>query len=893
MNEIVAVSRLVGRSGVVTAVIDCLLDPDGPGVLILGDAGMGKTVLANEALGEVGQRVRVFRIYAGSTLAAVPYGALAPLLTSLKSEQTDAPIAVLRALLSELAPEHNKPLAPAMLIVEDAHYLDESSIAIIAQLAAAQTAKVMFLCRPHPVPPQEVLSMWSDGLLDRFELESLTVDEIHQLCVQHLGSQVLPSASAVLGRHSGGNPMFLLELIEHAKQSGQLTLRNNVWVLIGDVLASTLGLKDLVRNQILELDIDQREALEMVALAEPLRLRDLQQAADSRAIDKLNETKFITISVDEGRHVRITQPLVGEVIRQLVPAARSMSIRKRIVSLTDSAPESLEGLLRHVTWARDSGADIDDSYVLKAAEVANRLYLPEYAERVAGSITETRIMPAAQVEIARAKFYRGDVRGADETLAGVVKYADDRQAIRQASLLRGQVAISRGTKFEEILRAAEEWRRAIDRIAGGSCLELKLEIDRVGSNLLSLLGAHAAERQPETESELRRVWDTSFDDETRIVAGTMLTEVLALTGRPVSALQIIMDVQEILAANRDRHIQHSEFVLRRYVLALLYAGELRVLTIYLQDYVQQAQNSLIYFGGLLNLTQGMSDLRLGDMGSALLRLRQAVEGLRVHDIGRDLPLALAATAYAASVLERPDITHFYAEAYSAETAVFDRAPLMCKAYIVAARASEVGVQSSVAELIRLADEAAQAGLVGPEMDILSLVLRLGDLSVARRLAAVAGESEGRWAESSTEFATALTLKDAGRLIELSEAAAQDGFILTAVDCAAYALRFLEARGDRGRQHDAQKLLRRRTAALGTSGPSAMGASRELQKLTRRDLEIARLVHAGCSNKDIAIQLSLSLRTVEGHLYRMFSRLGVGHREELTKVVFGSTGGGGG
>ena len=58
--------RLIGRFGMVASVVDCLVDANGPGALILGDAGIGKTALTNEVLFELGSRVRPFYVYAGA-----------------------------------------------------------------------------------------------------------------------------------------------------------------------------------------------------------------------------------------------------------------------------------------------------------------------------------------------------------------------------------------------------------------------------------------------------------------------------------------------------------------------------------------------------------------------------------------------------------------------------------------------------------------------------------------------------------------------------------------------------------------------------------------------------------------------------------------------------------
>jgi len=52
-----------------------------------------------------------------------------------------------------------------------------------------------------------------------------------------------------------------------------------------------------------------------------------------------------------------------------------------------------------------------------------------------------------------------------------------------------------------------------------------------------------------------------------------------------------------------------------------------------------------------------------------------------------------------------------------------------------------------------------------------------------------------------------------------------------------------------------------------------------EALTQREMDILRLVTRGLSNKEIADELFLSMRTVQGHLGSIFSKLGVGSRTE--------------
>jgi len=55
-------------------------------------------------------------------------------------------------------------------------------------------------------------------------------------------------------------------------------------------------------------------------------------------------------------------------------------------------------------------------------------------------------------------------------------------------------------------------------------------------------------------------------------------------------------------------------------------------------------------------------------------------------------------------------------------------------------------------------------------------------------------------------------------------------------------------------------------------------------ITSREIEIADLVTAGLSNRQIADRLYISVRTTEGHLYRIFAKLGINSRDQLIHLL---------
>ncbi len=76
----------------------------------------------------------------------------------------------------------------------------------------------------------------------------------------------------------------------------------------------------------------------------------------------------------------------------------------------------------------------------------------------------------------------------------------------------------------------------------------------------------------------------------------------------------------------------------------------------------------------------------------------------------------------------------------------------------------------------------------------------------------------------------------------------------------------------------------RTPAPNGNSPSVSGPSTPLQSLTAREIEVLRLIGKGLSRNEIAVELSRSAKTVDGHQERMMKKLGVETRADLMRFA---------
>ena len=218
--EVSAEWPLVGRDSELRELVGLVVH-EKRSLIIAGPAGVGKSRLAAEVIARCERAgFAVARITGTAASADLPFGALAPLMPPTDMERgtrVDDKAELLRRTAAGMV----ERALPRRLIVfvDDAHLLDSASATLVHQLVLTHAAGLVATVRTGEPAPDPVVALWKDGLVDRHELAGLSPHAVGELLASVLAGLPDPGSVAELMERSGGNVLFLRELVIGAQES--------------------------------------------------------------------------------------------------------------------------------------------------------------------------------------------------------------------------------------------------------------------------------------------------------------------------------------------------------------------------------------------------------------------------------------------------------------------------------------------------------------------------------------------------------------------------------------------------------------------------------------------------------------------------------------------------
>lgn len=861
---------LTGRVEELSIIAD-VLTADGAyaGVVIVGAPGVGKTRLAREAATAASDRGWAVRWVAGTRAGqSIPLGAFAQWTEGLETN----PLHLVRGVIAAITSSSDS--ARVLVAVDDAHLLDDLSAFVLYQLGLRGAAMVIATARTGEPAPDAVTALWKDTHLHRLDLQPLSRPQSDALLESALGGQVSAHSAGRMWQLTRGNVLFLHQLVNQELAAGRLISSNGDWQWVGTMVASP-SLIDLVDLHIGAAPAPVLDVIDLVALTEPLDLAYLLALVDPQAIEESECRGLIRIRrVAQKDLVRLGHPLYGEVRLAQSSQLRLARLRGRIaqaMSTLDSPVGPPDPVRLGLLWL-DSDLPPDPEVFLRAAQAGvNRLDLA-LAQRLAEAAVGAGAGLEAELLCAFTLLFLSRGEEAEPLLALLTA--------RQLPDAAWSIAVNlrAANLLWPLGRPKESWKVIDDALATAS-----------GTVTHGLLGFRAVQLATAAQPAEALTTAESIDRrELAAVPALMLawarTIALGDLGRPLQAAAVAEEGAALATASPEAAYQLVILVMY-HVQALVLGGFLaQALTIAERTYKLCADVPGIA-QTVATAIKGVAALGTGDLHTAAECLRGAIADFELantthgasYHFGIDYTEALAragdadAAQDALSQMQRNrHPAHAYRESDS----------MLAAAWVAAAR----GRTSEARTLaVRAAEFARTHGQHAREVVCLQAAIQFGDDQHACRLTELASLVESPRAALAARWATALAADNGDALPEISSELEAMGDRIAAADAAAHAALAFHRHDRRGSALTASGHASRIISCCGASTPATRAAASRLP-LTDREREIAVLVSDGLCNKEIAKALTVSVRTVENHIYRACSHLGIATRDELGRLA---------
>ncbi|MDQ4145703.1 MAG: AAA family ATPase, partial [Actinomycetota bacterium] len=416
-------SPFVGRAeelAVLTATLESLERGLGQAILIEGEPGIGKSRLVIEALEHA--KTLDLSILQGSGRELerdMPFGAviealdvrrpsdqrraeIRDLLSGVKDgerfDEARLRLVLIDALVELIEAQANK--ASVVLVVEDLQWADQGTYAVLHRLLRRSAhLAVGLLCTSRLLPWSHELDCLAEAIGSsgtRIRLGPLSDPDVERLAKEVRGAPPAHGLAKALSR-TGGNPLFVLELLSSARsedQSEQLprSLAETIRHRLRFLSESTLELLQLASLLGSSFDVGHLSTVAGRPLLEIVRL--------------LDEARWAGVILDEGERLRFRHDLVRDALYEIFPKPVRAALHSDAARALADAGYGAPVVAAHLV--RAGGGDIGDvSWLRRAArelsatapeEAAN--FLDEAAARCPRDYPER-----AELEMERASLY--------------------------------------------------------------------------------------------------------------------------------------------------------------------------------------------------------------------------------------------------------------------------------------------------------------------------------------------------------------------------------------------------------------------------------------------------------------------------------------------------------
>lgn len=846
------------------------------GVALVGASGVGKSTLARALAATVESRGLTPRFVLGTeTGRAVPLGAFS---RAVSVESAHEPAVMLAAAHSTLEREEN-----LVLVVDDAQLLDPLSATLVYQLAASGSTRLIVTIGPGDSVSDAVTALVKERWLLSVHVEPLTREQAGELTHAVLGDSVEPRLIDELYRRTAGNLLLLRGLLNAGRESGVLVHSDTGWRLQGP-LRPDRELHDLLEFRLRSLAPKELEAVEILAVGELLDWQMLRDLCDPESVGRLERRGMIQLVSDGSDTVaRLHHPIIGETAIRLAGVVRARQLNGLLAQALQKQLQAggghsrlpdIRGRIRLAQFMMHSDLSPDLDVIIRAATNAIAMSSVGYGEELARFAFDRGGGLLAALALADALSWQGRGEEAEEVLGGITPDGAD-------ELLTVEWGCVRAANLFWVCGEVEPARQLLadleKRVVGKQGVAL-IEALQLSFTFCSGDVATTIETGP-------ALCESNAVPMATVWAAVPTTWSLALAGRSGDAHRIA-EVARRAATLSNSGPQRFPIGVAE-VLALTAGGEHAAAEQVCREYAAMAAG-VPEAEAMVNTIRGLVHLSHGALSSACAAFHDVMSALPqgFPAPGRMLVKAWCAQAEgargggaaAAAALRDSE------ESFGPQVAVFLPEVELARAWerVCAGQTTEARTHA-----VRAAEIARRSQMSAVEMRALHTATRFGDRSHAARLGELAGTLDTPLATAVAAHARGLADHDGDLLDAVAGSFEEIGVFALAADAAAQAAREHMRASNRGKALESSARAYRLAGQCELRSPAVDAAARPLP-ITDREREIAMLVAAGLSNRQIADRLCVSVRTVDGHLYRIFTKLDIDRRDQLVALITGTT-----
>ena len=865
----------------------------GGGLFVVGESGVGKSRLLSEAARLAADSgVRVGRAGCLPLTTQLPFDPALELLRSLREPVGlgligGSPRELFGAVAERV--EQASVFGPLLLCVDDLQWCDSATVDLV-QYCLARLGDLpvgwLLAARSGRAAAPVVSRLERDGLLERVELRGLSDGETRSLTEAVLGSTgVSEELLAAVYERTRGNPFFCVELLRAARRDvgGQTDADGGVSRAIAAVVPRTVS--DAIEERAASLSPSARAALEWAAvLPERFTFEQLEAVGGEElgvAPEELAEAGILV--ADRAGQWSFAHEIVHDAVYRRLPRAEQVRRHGVVASvLPGLALEHLAPQLERAhrfTEAAVAYLTLGEQALNRGqGEDAARLY--ERARSLAVAGADEALRRSADAGHALALVRAGpkeEARRAATVVRSELRELGDPES-RLRFLSRFAMASMDAADFDSTREALQEAEDLIQRATGAVLAEALTTrawlLLRTGESAPAVIDAERA-------VELARGGDAELEASALSALGLAVTQARSAT----KGIVVLERAFEMAVAN-DLPIQAG-----RTATALGFAAELAGDITGIETYSRR----------------GLEVDGLCASQAAMLHSNLAVSRSLVGDLDGALAHHLAAARHAArgGALAQARVAsgRTYVHIWRGELAAARR--LLESRRLVPGTLSDLRAPALWGLLLETEGMPAEALAhyqfgakrddpysIWCEAGVVRTAVAIGELQTARSSLATLEQLAVRWplGEWMCEEARgwiACGENRTGDAIPHFNTAARD--CTRAYDAARLTLEAARLQGNRDRLLNVIDEYERMGAARAADQARAIarnlgmrpGRRRERHGvLSAREQEVAQLVAAGHTNREIAASLYLSPRTVERHVGNILTKLGYRSRIQI-------------